>query len=218
MPDTSPQDSTATENPLLPDAMRLLALIGEAPTGLSTDCLYGNEASEALRDAYVACSHSDYAVHVHDHIVLTDAGAALLGLQRYRGNDPSTWPAAQAEKMFLRGYCHALAVALHRLHGHELVMAAVSGMPFHVLVRREDGMLLDYDGETTMQRIRQDSGLGATARSRLKIVPLEGEDAMMRIVIGRLAPLMPEHIAMAMRFVQGNPERFQQVSNNVVMP
>lgn len=184
------------------DAMRLLALIGSAPAGLPLGRLY---ESEVLRQAYPACSHAGLTASTRDLIVLTDAGAALLGLQDYRGNDPSTWPAELAEKMFLRGYCHALAVALHRLFGHELVMASKSGIPFHVLVRRQDGALIDYDGETTLERIQQDSGLGVT---RLAIVALRDEADLVRTVAGRLADLVPEHVAMATRFILGSPARF----------
>lgn len=199
-------DEGLLQRPLSPEAQYLLTLVGEAPAGLPWErILRASETGGSLRETYVTCSHAGLLTVVQHIVVLTEAGARRAGMPTYRGNDPSTWPAEQAEKMFLRGYCHALAIALHRLFGHELVMAAKSGLPLHVLVRRDDGVLLDFDGETTIDRIQQDCGL---ARARLKIIPLADETALQHAVGGRLAALGPEHVAMATRFVLGNPERF----------
>jgi len=62
-----------------------------------------------------------------------------------------------AERVFTRGQCHALALALHRLTGWELYGLYSPGewrrkeTPGHVVVKSPDGMYIDITGDNALE-------------------------------------------------------------------
>ena len=197
-------------NVTLPRPARdFLERVAAAPGGLGIGFLWqdgrgGWTGSDA--EAFRACSRAGLTVERTDRFLLTQAGVDLLGLTGYTAHDPSTWAEDQAERYFLKGHCHAIAVALHRHRGYGLVALCHGNLPLHVFAEDPDGTPHDFDGPTTRERMLADCGV-----RRATFVPLPDEASLDRFC-GRgndsLAELHETDIAMALRYVEGRPDKF----------
>ena len=200
---------TTTLNVLSAPARSFLDAVAAAPAGLSETWMWeGGRRGFAGPDgdAFRECLYAGLLEHALHRFVLTDAGAEHLGLTGYTGNDPSTWDDKDAEALFVRGYCHALAVALHRSHGFDLVVLADRGnRPWHVFVQDDDEVPYDFDGATNRERMVNDTGVG-----KHRFVRLASEADLRRYIGGhnRLRDLPPSIIAMAERYIAGRPDKY----------
>lgn len=76
---------------------------------------------------------------------------------------------------FTNGHCHSLALALHRQTGGEIVGFTKSQRPFdHLLVRADDGRLIDIGGPRTPAEVVADGGcLRGVDTATLERLPIE---------------------------------------------
>ncbi|MCE6958073.1 hypothetical protein LAZ40_03255 [Cereibacter sphaeroides] len=187
----------------------LLEAIAAAPVGLSRDWIWeGGRGgwSGAFGEAWRACRSAGLTVERGDRFFLTEAGAVRLGIADYRARDTSGWPPEDAERFYLQGYCHVLALALHRMTGWPLVAALrPDGAPLHVFVEDEGGDPWDVDGRTSRARIQEDCGLG-----RILFRSFPDEAAVHALTGGhdRMRDFDEEDVRIAGRFVSAHPDRF----------
>lgn len=157
-------------------------------------------------DVYRECSHRGLLRIRAERFLLTDAGVELLGLPSYPAADPSTWSEEAAEGLYLKGYCHALAVALSRRYGHGLGVVLSGGLPLHVYAIDAAGEPIDFDGPTSKERMLSDCGV-----KRATFLPLAGESDLAAYIGGhdRLPPMEEGDVAMAIRYIGGRTDKFE---------
>lgn len=190
-------------------ALAFLRVVAAEPEGLSTSWMwregrggFGGIAGDTFRE----CSHRDLVAIRAERFLLTDAGVALLGLAGYPAADPSTWSEELAEALYLKGHCHALAVALSRRYGYGLGILVSGGLPLHVFAVDAAGEPVDYDGPTSRERILTDCGV-----DRATFLTLEGEAELAAFIGGhdRLAPMGEGDVSMATRYIAGRADKFE---------
>jgi hypothetical protein len=190
-------------------ALAFLRVVAAEPEGLSTSWMWTEGRGGfvgAAGDTFRECSHRDLVAIRAERFLLTDAGADLLGLSGYRAADPSTWSEDLAATLYLKGYCHALAVALSRRFGYGLGILVSRGLPLHVFATDAAGEPVDYDGPTSRERILSDCGV-----KRATFLALEGEADLAAYVGGhdRLPPMGEGDVTMALRYIDGRPDKFE---------
>jgi len=203
-PDASAEMSVPT---LSQEAQAFLETVADAPQGLPTSWMWARGGfSGPHGDAYRECVYAGLLVKPRERMYLTDGGAERLGLAGYTANDPSTWDEAEAERVFLKGHCHALAIALHRRFGCEMILASGTGrLPLHVFVQDAEGTPFDFDGQTSRERIRADTGV-----ARVVFLPLPTEAAVRGLCGGhnRLPEFTEHDVALALKYVEGRPDKY----------
>jgi hypothetical protein len=189
------------------EALSFFGTVADAAQGLPEAWIWQRGGfSGPCGDAYRECLYAGLLSKPLDRLYLTDAGAERLGLPGYTANDPSTWDEQEAERFFLKGYCHALASALNRRFGCAMVLASsVSRLPLHVFVQDADGVPFDFDGATSKERILGDLGV---ARAVFTNLP---DEASVRGLCGghnRLREFTEDEIAMALKYIDGRPDKY----------
>ena len=131
-------------------------------------------------------------------VFLTPAGAARVGLSPSAAHDPSSWPGPDRVRFYLQGFCHVLAVALHRMTDLGLVAVRTADPGFtapdgscgvvHVGVRLPGGGILDATAcphgagfrleftETHLEDIGDEGGLAAFVGELSHLCPYAEED------------------------------------------
>jgi len=117
------------------------------------------------RDAFARARDAGLLRHILQDTVLTQAGRAAVGAADYAAHDPVTWPAESRERLYLSGYCHVLALALHDLSGFPIVLLRDRRMKgrdgaagvLHVFVEAPDSCCYDIDGLTSRARMLADT-------------------------------------------------------------
>jgi hypothetical protein len=190
-------------------ALAFLKVVADDPEGLCTSWMWRNGRGGfggADGDVYRECSHRGLLTIRAERFLLTDAGVRVLGLPSYPASDPSTWSDGSAEALYLKGYCHALAVALSRQYGYGLGVVMSGGLPLHVFAVDAEGQPIDFDGPTSKERMLSDCGV-----NRASFLTLTGEADLAAYVGGhdRLPPLEEGDVAMAVRYICGRPDKFE---------
>lgn len=200
---------TAGGRETTPQVLAFLQVVAAEPSGLCTSWMwregrggFGGIAGDAFRE----CSHRDLVAIRAERFLLTDAGVALLGLADYPAADPSTWPDELAENLYVKGYCHALAVALSRRYGYGLGILVSGRLPLHVFAVEASGEPVDYDGPTSLERMLADCGV-----KHATFLTLAGEGGLASYIGGhdRLPPMGEGDVSMAMRYIDGRPDKFE---------
>lgn len=190
-------------------ALAFLEVVAGEREGLCTSWMWSNGRcgfGGTDGDVYRECSHRGLLKIRAERFLLTDAGVELLGLPSYPAADPSTWSEEAAETLYLKGYCHALAVALSRRYGHGLGVVIAGGLPLHVFAMDAEGRPIDFDGPTSKERMLSDCGV-----ERATFLPLAHEADLAAYVGGhdRLPPMEESDVAMALRYVVGRSDKFE---------